>query len=71
MSKRLKILNNNCIINSKNTYSIIDKIDDNIRLYPPSDSLIKGDDITIQVYEIHDSNNINIIAHETKLSSLN
>ena len=71
--KDTKILNNNCIINSihsNDTDSIIDKIDDNIRLYTSSDSLIKGDDITIQVYEIHDTDIINIIAHEAKLSTI-
>ena len=70
---KVNTLNNNCVVNSihsNDTDSIIDKIDDNIRSYVSSDSLIKGKDITIQVYELHDSENIKIIANEARISTI-
>ena len=66
-------INHHCVVNSilsNDTDSIIDKIDDNIRAYVSSDSLIQGNDITIQVYELHDSENIQIIANEARISTI-
>ena len=70
---KINPINNNCVVNSiqsNDTDSIIDKIDDNIRAYVSSDSLIQGEDITIQVYELHDSENIQLIANEARISTI-